>query len=74
MCSEVTDITGIVNSLVKMFLGTKTWEDPAPPPKFLLAPLSSFILFKTVQSSNLRRSEGGLVCVENWFADVKALR
>ena len=54
--SEVADITGIVNSPVKVFFSTKTLEGSAPPPlpsKFLL---------------------GGLVCVGNQFADVKAQR
>ena len=32
MCSEVDDITGIVNSPVKVFFSTKTLEGSAPPP------------------------------------------
>ena len=42
MCSEVDDITGIVNSPVKVFFSTKTLEGSAPPPlpaKFLLGGL-----------------------------------
>ena len=40
-CSEVADITGIVNSPVKVFFGTKTLEGsaPPPPPQFLLGGL-----------------------------------